>query len=158
MLGIDVGGVIIKPAENTGDTSFFSDGYLKTPMIEGAFETIRHLNLEVFHGDVCIVSKCGERVEAKTRHWLGHHGFHDYTGIPPARLFFCRKRKDKAPICERVGVDIFIDDRLDVLRHLTTVERKIHFQATEAAALEENTFGVDVEICKSWAEVAALFE
>jgi hypothetical protein len=61
------------------------------------------------------VSKCGKRVEARTRTWLAQRRFFAVTGIDPAHLLFCRTRPEKAPICERLGITCFVDDRLDVL-------------------------------------------
>lgn len=56
-LGVDIGGVLIRPARDSGDTSFFSAGYLETPMVEGALDAVAQLNREVFPGRVHLVSK-----------------------------------------------------------------------------------------------------
>ncbi len=117
-LGIDIGRVIIRPGDTAGDTSFLhgtDQDAMRTPPNSGAFETIAQLTA-AFEGRVWLVSKCGPRIQARTRRWLAHHCFFERTGVPVGQLRFCRKRGDKAPICEQLGLDAFIDDRPDVLR------------------------------------------
>jgi hypothetical protein len=96
------------------------------------------------------VSKCGPRTEKKTRLWLKHHKLLDLLGLEAEALHFCRKRPDKAPICKRLGVTHFIDDRMEVLVHLTSVQHRILFGPQEA---EVRVRGV--ERASTWAEVAA---
>jgi len=92
----------------------------------------RHLGIsERFGQRICIISKCGPRTEEKTRLWLAHHKLLDQLGLDSQALHFCRKRPDKAPICKRLGVTHFIDDRLEVLTHLTSVRHRILFGPQE---------------------------
>ena len=100
ILGVDVGGVIIDRVNDALDTSFFGDNYLQTPAVAGAFDALRSLNTGRFAGRVFLVSKCGPRVQAKTLAWLEHHGFHGQTAIPRDHVCFCRKRREKADICQ----------------------------------------------------------
>lgn len=116
-LGVDVGGVIISRANDHTDTSFFSDNYLNTTAEPHAFEALRDLNT-ILMGEVYIVSKCGPKVEAKTRAWMAHHDFHGRTGIQPAHLHFCRTRAEKAPIVKQLGITDFIDDKAEVLSYI----------------------------------------
>jgi len=121
-LGIDIGRVIIGAVDDGGnaDTAFLSGGEaaaMETPATEGALDTIRDL-VAHFEGRVWLVSKCGPRVEARTRRWFLHQGFHRRTGLPAAQVLFCRDRAGKLPHCRRIGATHFIDDRLDVLGHL----------------------------------------
>lgn len=152
ILGIDIGGVIIERATEPGDTSFFSGAYLQTPPVSGALESIRELRDGVFGDRIHLVSKCGEAVERKTRHWLEAVDFYDRTDIARINVHFCRKRIDKAPICEELGVTAFIDDRLDVLRHLATVERRILFGGNPPPA------AASVEHVATWAGVVELLK
>ncbi|MCH9680535.1 MAG: hypothetical protein K0V04_03800 [Deltaproteobacteria bacterium] len=116
-LGIDIGRVLIEPADSAADTSFISGtdhDAMQTPQSPGAFETIAAL-VEAFEGRVWLVSKCGPRIQARSRRWLAYHHFFERTGMPHHQLRFCRKRRDKAPICAELGLEAFIDDRPDVL-------------------------------------------
>ncbi|HLY73435.1 MAG TPA: hypothetical protein VKU80_04885 [Planctomycetota bacterium] len=118
-LGIDIGRVLIAPGGCGGneDTSFIEgtlEEALQTPPMAGAFEAVTRL-VEVFERRVWLISKCFPRVQDRTRRWLDHHGFYDKTGLRRDRLIFCLERSQKAGHCERLGIEYFIDDRLDVL-------------------------------------------
>ena len=122
VLGIDIGRVIIGAADPTGhaDTSFLSssdEDALTTPPCEGAFETIAEL-CDAFHGNVWLVSKCGPRIQSLTRRWLERQRFHELTGVAERRVLFCARRPEKRDHCARIEATHFVDDRLDVLRHL----------------------------------------
>lgn len=117
-VGIDIGRVLITPGDGRGDTSFLSGSDLdamRTPPSPGAFDVVASL-VTAFRGRAWLVSKCGPRIQERSRRWLAHHRFFERTGMPPSQLRFCRKRGDKAPICAQLGLEAFIDDRPDVLR------------------------------------------
>jgi hypothetical protein len=126
ILGIDIGRVLISPdPAGGGDTSFIGgslEAALATPPYEGMFEALPAL-VQHFGGKVWLVSKARSRVEDKTRRWLAHHQFFERTGIAPSHLRFCIERHQKAHHCRDLGITHFIDDRLDVLRHLDGVVR-----------------------------------
>jgi hypothetical protein len=150
LLGVDVGGVLVDRIRADGsDTSFFSDRFLETPAVAGAFETLARLGRERFGRGIYIVSKCGPRTEEKTRLWLAHHKVLDMLNIDERALHFCRKRPDKAQICKRFGVTHFIDDRMDVLVHLTTVRYRILFGPQDAGVNSKGAIPA-----QTWAEVA----
>lgn len=118
-LGIDIGRVIIRPGSQDGreDTSFIAgslEDALATPAMDGAFDAITRLT-EAFEQRVWLISKCGPRVQDRTRRWLDHHDFYGKTGVRRDRLVFCLERPQKADHCLRLGITHFIDDRLDVL-------------------------------------------
>jgi len=124
-VGIDIGRVIINATDPNGrsDTSFLSGGdarAMETPPVPGAFEVIREL-VEFYEGRVWLVSKCGARVQKRSRAWLSHHRCYERTGMTRAQLRFCPKRPDKAIHCRQLRLTHFVDDRLDVLRHLRGV-------------------------------------
>jgi hypothetical protein len=151
LLGVDVGGVLVDRIKADGsDTSFFSDRFLETPAVAGAFDTVARLGRERFGQRICIVSKCGPRTEERTRLWLAHHGLLDVLGLDEQALHFCRKRPDKAPICKRLGVTHFIDDRMDVLVHLTSVRYKILFGPQEAGVNARGAIRAE-----TWRDVAS---
>jgi len=126
-LGVDVGGVIVTLAGRDEDTSFFGTRPLLTPAVAGVFDALAALTVQPFAGRVHLVSKAGPKVSANTRAWLAHHDFFDRTAIPAANVHFVRERRDKAPVCQRLGITHFVDDRLDVLAHLETVEHRYLF-------------------------------
>ncbi|GIE46465.1 hypothetical protein Alo02nite_93630 [Actinoplanes lobatus] len=126
-LGVDVGGVVVALTGDGADTSFFGSRPLETPATAGVFACLAALTAEPFAGRVHLVSKAGPKVAANTRAWLAHHRFFERTGIAETNLHFVRERRDKAPVCHRLGITHFVDDRLDVLAHLDTVEHRYLF-------------------------------
>lgn len=116
-LGIDIGRVIIHG--DGPDTAFVGAGSdeeaMRAPAIDGAFEHVARLVERFSATRVWLVSKCGKKVEARTRMWLARHRFHVTTGLSPENVRFCRDRREKAPICDALGIGFFVDDRLDVL-------------------------------------------
>lgn len=157
VLGIDMGGVIIDRMNDGTDTSFLGDNYLNTKAVKDAFASIRQL-IDIRFWDeeaprVHLVSRSGSRVSYRSRRWLDHHRFYDVTGIPGDHLHFCKERADKAAICERLGITHFIDDRLEVLSHLTMVGNLYLFQGrpNEFSGFEETL----KRVCQvsSWSHV-----
>jgi len=127
-LGIDIGRVIIAPGDDSADTSFLRGSIhdaLNTPAYPGAFDAIRHL-VSRFQQRVWLVSKAGPRTQEKTRLWLEHHGFYQATGVMRQNLRFCRQRHEKAVHCEALGLTHFIDDRIDVLKHLRFITENLY--------------------------------
>lgn len=152
LLGIDIGNVI------TGDTDknvLFSERYLDVSEIDGAFQGVREL-FDRFSGQVCLVSKCGGIVQAKTRHWLLHHNFYALTGVNPGHVFFCEKREGKAPICRFLGVSHFVDDRLEVLGYLDTVRYKYLFKPNESEIARNIAHLPFVQRIEGWEELTSL--
>src|SRR5689334_22627413 len=109
ILGIDVGGVIISREGDGGDTSFFSDNYLRTPSTKDCFEALSRTVPKFDH--TFIISKCGANVQRKTLEWMTANYFFHHTGIQRQNIFFCKARPEKAGIAERLGVTHYIDDR-----------------------------------------------
>ncbi len=120
-LGIDIGRVLIHG--DGPDSSFLGssdEAAMRAPAMAGAFEAIAEL-VTTFERQVWLVSKCGPRIEARTRRWLAHQRFHDRTGLRVENVRFCRERRDKAPICAELDIDTFVDDRHDVLAAMAGV-------------------------------------
>ncbi|HSX24635.1 MAG TPA: hypothetical protein VLG69_01580 [Candidatus Andersenbacteria bacterium] len=116
ILGIDIGGVI-----TAGGNEMFTDNFLEVQAMPDCFEVIQRLVTERFGERVYLVSKCGMRMQQKSVEWLCHHNFFDLTGVKSDHVEFCQHRSGKAPICDRLGITHFIDDRLEVLGYLTSV-------------------------------------
>jgi hypothetical protein len=126
-IGIDIGNVIVGGGGE--DTSFFSDNFLKTPKIDGAFEAIQSLAEEF---DVWLLSKCGQTVQDKSLAWLLHHDFYKTTGVNPEQVIFCRQRNQKAGIAKNLGFRAFIDDRNDIIDSMEgIVDQPILFTSWE---------------------------
>jgi hypothetical protein len=155
-LGVDVGGVIVTLTGREEDTSFFGTRPLETPAVEGVFDALAALADEPFAGRVHLVSKAGPKVAANTRDWLAHQDFFRRTGIPDAHLHFVRERRDKAAVCQRLDVTHFVDDRLDVLTYLDTVEHRYLFRGGTGEPVAAETVPGWATVAHEWAELAAL--
>jgi hypothetical protein len=124
-LGLDFGRVIMSPASDVDapDSRFLTlgeDDALAIPPPADAFAIIARL-VRHFQGRAFIVSKAGPRIQRLTREWLARHRFHQVTLLPPRAVHFCRERKDKRAHALKLGLTHFVDDRVDVLSHLTGV-------------------------------------
>jgi hypothetical protein len=113
-IGIDIGNVIIGGG---GEDTFFTDDYLSTPEVEGAWDALD--NLDMAKHELHIISKCGLAVEEKSLHWLESEQF--FLSVPRHRTHFVRKRPLKAPMAQALELDIFIDDRQDIIDSLQGV-------------------------------------
>ncbi|MDT0304484.1 hypothetical protein [Streptomonospora wellingtoniae] len=127
VLGVDIGGVVIQRTGDEGDTSFFGETPMLTPAVPGAFDALAGLARDEFRDRVHLVSKAKLATVDRTLRWLDLHDFTERTGIPVDRLHFVPERADKAPVCARLGVTHFVDDRIDVLRHLGDVPYRYLF-------------------------------
>lgn len=128
-LGVDIGGVIIDKVNDRSDTSFFGPNFLQTTAVPEVVDCLARCRKAGW--EIHLVSKCGAKVQQKSRLWLEHHRFFEQTGIPAQNLHFCLTRPEKAPIARRLQLTHFVDDRLDVLEHLQdlpSIERLILFQ------------------------------
>ena len=152
-LGVDIGGVIIQPADDDADTSFFGDHYLRTPPMPGAFDGLAALVARRFGTAVHLVSKCGALTEARTRDWLAHHDFYARTGVPKDHLHFCRTRAGKAPIAAELGLTHFVDDKLEVLSHLTTVPHRFLFRPAETEVRAHAAHLAVVKRVETWPDL-----
>lgn len=103
---------------NDSDTSLFGPDYLEAKAVEGAFDGVRALVEGRFLKNVYLVSKCGSETQRRTRRWLEYHDFFASTGVPANHVQFCLQREGKVPICRRLGVTHFVDDRLEILGYL----------------------------------------
>ena len=87
---------------------------MRVPEVTGAFDAVARL-VSVFQGDVWLVSKCGPKIEARTRLWLEARKFFERTQMARDHLRFCRERRDKAQIAVALDLDCFVDDCPDAL-------------------------------------------
>jgi hypothetical protein len=95
-------------------------------------------------------------VSARTVEWLGHHQFHQVTGVAAADVHFVRKRSDKAAVCALFGITHFVDDRVDVLEHLRgLVPQRFLFLGGVGNREEPLQRPPGVRVSHSWAELAA---
>lgn len=131
-IGIDIGNVIIGGG---GEDTFFTDEYLDTPEVEGAYQSIEDivygkektiipdpdggLGSYKIENVIHFISKCGRTVERKSMEWLYQNKY--YYLIENHDIHFVRKRHLKAPMAQALELQVFIDDREDVLEHMVGI-------------------------------------
>lgn len=103
-LGVDCGNVIFH--EWTGKP------------LPGSLETLRKIAASGEFDEIHVVSKANTLARAFFRLRLRSLDFWDHTGIPRENLHFCRRHKSKAPICKKLGITHFVDDRIHVLSYI----------------------------------------
>jgi hypothetical protein len=91
-----------------------------------------HDKVEVIH----IISKCGVKTEERSIHWLNWNNLLGAT-VRPHNVHFVRKRHLKAPMAQALELDIFIDDREDVIDSMQgVVKHPILFESWEQTNAE----------------------
>ena len=157
-LGIDIGKVIIDSARNDGtDTAFFSDNFLRTTALPGAFETIGKFVAQFEPENVFLISKCGLRVQEKSLAWLAHHNFWKQTGMNPQAYRFCLRRPEKAGICKALGITHFIDDRAEILVSMQgIVTHRYIFNPSDKELRRYANHLQGEQIVRSWTELEPL--
>ncbi|MGH7486905.1 MAG: hypothetical protein ACREMY_15090, partial [bacterium] len=121
-----------------------------------AMAAIRDIVRYRFGTGAYLISKCGPKVQEMTLRWLEAHDFFRKTSVVPGNVHFCRERSQKAAICETLGVTHFVDDRLEVLRHLSTVENLFLFQPRPTEVEEYAAFRRHVHEVGTWNELRHL--
>lgn len=149
VLGIDIGGVLVDRVAEGDDTSFFGNRPMDTPAVPGSREAVAHL-VELFEHRVHIVSKAGSTIAGLSRKWLAVQGLVGAHAIDPANLHFVRKRPDKHPICQRLAITHFVDDRVDVLDHLVTVDHKVLFTGGLGVHEPPASVSAGIVVAESW--------
>lgn len=122
-IGIDIGNVIIGGG---GEDTFFTDKFLDTPEVEDAFKSIREL-VEDGHR-IYLISKCSAVVQSKTMEWLKFYEFFPRTGVL-GFPYFVYHRLDKAPVARALELDLFIDDRDDIIVSMHQLRYAILFKS-----------------------------
>lgn len=154
ILGVDVGGVLLDFVPYIGkELDFKEERYLETPEVEGAFGAVASLNAGRFAGNVYLVSRVKEGPE-RVLAWLRHRKFFERTGIPESHFNHCFERNEKAPICRRLGITHFVDDRAEVLQTMADfVPNLYQFQGLNEDRAKFTDLGDRITFVKNWKEL-----
>jgi hypothetical protein len=154
-LGIDIGNVIINHRlTDKDDTTLHEERYSTIPVMDGAFDAIKKLNDNKFHGNIFLISKCTPWAQEKILAWLADNDFYGKTGVKQENVFFCRERHEKDKICSDNNITYFIDDRLEVLSHMVdSVPNLFLFQPDQIEVDEFKQFLPKVVRVENWVEI-----
>jgi len=106
----------------------------KAPPIAQALDHIRELG-----GEPYIVSARRPSAVRFAHEWMGKHGIFDF--IPAERVFFCGSGSEKNAYCRRLGIKVFLDDKINVLDGLDPSVKTFLFDnhgSTRKASLHHN--------------------
>jgi hypothetical protein len=157
VLGVDFGRVICDIDHDNAKPPFDDERYLEVPAVEGAFEALRRLVAERFAEEVMIISQCISEEEILVRNWLSRHKFHEECAVLKQNIYFCGNAEGKAAYCRRYGINHFIDDRLEVLKHLVGHVPNLYLFQPKFDEMEEFIHYLPrVVRVESWQEVLAL--
>lgn len=66
--------------------------------------------------NVYIISEVNDQQKQETLEWMEENLF--YLLVKPENIFFCKERIDKKEICQKLKIDLMIDDRPEVMSYL----------------------------------------
>ncbi len=132
----------------------FSNKHLPPPyIIENSFEVAAKL-VKKFD-DVYIVSRVNSEQRERALKWFVTTDFFNQTGIKESNVYFCFDRRDKALFVKALNINVFIDDRPDVLMEMKENEKKILFNPSEKDYKDyrDVIFDQNMIVVKNWLEV-----
>lgn len=127
----------------------YGDMTVVAPAIAGALEGLARLP-----GEVYVISARRPGNEHSAREWMRKNGL--YQIVPPERVIFCEGGRDKRGHCERLGVSMFLDDKLSYLGHLPDTLKRVLFDDDGIAHRLE--VPGDVRVARDWQTFLAYAE
>ena len=119
------------------------------PAVAGALEGLARLP-----GEVYVISARRPGNEVSALEWMAKNGLHDI--IPRERVIFCESGRDKRGHCERLGVSMFLDDKLSYLGHLPETLTRVLFDDDGIA--HRLDLPADVLVARDWQAFLAIAE
>ncbi len=118
----------------------------KAAAVPGALAGLRALK------DAYIISARDANSIPYAEKWLGQNGV--YNTIAKEKIIFCAIGADKAPLCEKLDISIFLDDKLSFLNFLPDKTKKVLFDEDNIA--EKISLDSNIQLAKSWKEFIKL--
>jgi hypothetical protein len=145
-IGVDMGGVC------SSKSMVYEDDSKEMNVLIDVEDALKYLELLQRDGhELILVSFCGRRRANETRRTLKEK----YKGLFD-EVFFVKDKKYKKDICEFKNLDVMIDDRTDVLRHIDMPETHL---INYVGDLNEDALAkclkctdVDRTLCYNWAD------
>lgn len=145
ILGIDLGGTIHHKNEKK-----------ETVPMDNAFRVINHLRNKV--KAIYIVSRVNDEQSLRAYQWFQKFKFFEETGLTPNKVFFCYERYEKGPICNKLRVTHFIDDRPEVMFYMPAGVNCILMNPKETEVKSYGSIERGDLIAKSWNDIETYFQ
>lgn len=120
---------------------------LQAPSVPGAVEGLAALS-----GEPYIVTAREAASRVIVRQWLDQHGVEE--SVPPGRVIFCADGEEKGSHCLRLGLGVFLEDKLSYLRR--TPKTALRVLLDEDAVADLLDVEPDIVVVRSWPEFVAL--
>lgn len=98
------------------------------PAIAGALEALPDIKAEVY-----VISARRPDSVRYAQDWLVKHLVYDV--VPAERIYFCGGDEEKRGYCERLGIAVFLDDKIKVLDALPGKTKRVLFDEDEIVKL-----------------------
>ncbi len=83
-------------------------------------DSFRIIRAFINRGDnVFIISKVTSEQKIRAEQWLSNEDFFNKTSVNPDNVYFCFERRDKALFVKALDIQIMIDDRAEVMAHIS---------------------------------------
>ena len=125
----------------------YNEATIEAVPIEMALESIAEMP-----GELYIVSA---RYKSGVRHaqdWLDRHRIYD--SVPAERIFFCSTEAEKKQHCHRLGLQLYLDDKLKVLNSLPYGVRRTLFDSHNLS--KRLNLGPEIGVVFAWPEFVRL--
>ncbi len=122
---------------------------LEAPPVKDAVECLKNLP-----GEVYIISARDPSNQHFASEWLRERGL--FRLIPPERVIFCHRGREKPVHCARLGISTFLDDKISYLEHLSPEMHRVLFDEDGVAGRLAVPAGLAVT--RSWPEFARLLQ
>lgn len=113
----------------------------------GALEAIAKLPKETY-----IISARDANSIPFAEEWLMKNGVYDI--ISKERIIFCSNGSEKSPLCEKLEISTFLDDKVSFLNFLPDKTKKILFD--EDGVVRELNISPEIQVAGSWSEFLSL--
>ncbi|MEK9151778.1 MAG: hypothetical protein AAB692_00230 [Patescibacteria group bacterium] len=114
---------------------------LKAPAVEGALKELARLKDRAF-----IVSARHTASIRFAQDWLLANGVYDL--VPAERIFFCGGDAEKRGYCEKLGIGVFLDDKISVLDALPYPIKKVLFDQDGVAG--KISVAEHIDVVRDW--------
>jgi len=147
-IAIDIGDTLLNRSRKD---VVMKNSNLTYPLFDGAMEALEIL-AERKH-KLVIISKIDKGHEEKVRSYLIHHEIFQRF-VTSENLHFCYEREAKGPIAQSLGVDVIVDDRVQVHNAMERFGISGRILFTEGHDdRQEFKLTASVLVAKNWLEV-----
>ena len=115
----------------------------EAPPVAGALERLPEIKAEVY-----IISARRADSIRFAQDWLVSHRIYDF--VPAERIYFCGNDEEKRGYCDRLGIDMFLDDKVRVLEALSGRTKRVLFDEDDVAKLLQ--VEDRLHVAKNWDE------